>query len=229
MIYIQKLSKQYGEVKALDAVSLLIKDGEFVALLGPNGSGKSTLFRSLLGIHDFDGAILVNGFDPLSEGKAARQTIGYMPQQSGLHLDLTVQETLSFYCKLKKSSEERALELLAKLRLSQKLYSKVGELSGGMRQRLSFAVAMLADPSTLLLDEPTASLDMESQSLILGWLKELHADGKTILISTHSKQDIMSLAERAITLEDGKLYSDLEITKMPRMIETEREAVCYAI
>jgi ABC-type multidrug transport system ATPase subunit len=208
MIYIQQLTKQYGEVKALDNLSLLIESGEFVALLGPNGSGKSTLFRSLLGLHEFDGSIRIHGLDPLRAGKQARRVIGYMPQHSGLHLDLTVQETMSFYGKLKQTSEERALKLLSKLELSHKLFSKVGELSGGMRQRLSFAVAMLADPKVLMLDEPTASLDTTSQKLILSWLKELHGDQKTIVISTHSKQDIIAIAERALTLEDGKLVSD---------------------
>jgi ABC-type multidrug transport system ATPase subunit len=232
MIYIQKLSKRYGEMHALDNISLLIQDGELVALLGPNGSGKSTLFRSLLGIQDYQGSVRINGIDPLKNGKQARTSIGYMPQHSGLHHDLTVQETLAFYCKLKNVGQERATSLLARLNLSHKLDSRVGELSGGMRQRLSFAVAMLSDPAILLLDEPTASLDSESQALILGWLTELHAQGKTILISTHSKQDIMALAVRAITLEEGKLYSDVPLRKNVKLstniIEKAGGAVCYA-
>ena len=232
MIYIQKLSKRYGEMQALDNVNLLIEDGELVALLGPNGSGKSTMFRSLLGIHDYDGAIRINGLDPLKNGKQTRTSIGYMPQHSGLHHDLTVQETLAFYCKLKKVVLDRASALLARLNLTHKLDSRVGELSGGMRQRLSFAVAMLSDPSILLLDEPTASLDSESQALILGWLSELHAHGKTIIISTHSKQDILALAVRAITLEEGKLVSDIPLRKSVKLpsiiIENAGGAACFA-
>jgi ABC-type multidrug transport system ATPase subunit len=208
MIFITALTKQYGEVLALNDVNLWINTGEFVALLGPNGSGKSTLFRSLLGIHTFQGSIRIDGLDPISEGKQVRARIGYMPQHSGLHADLTVQETLNFYCKLKRCEGSRAISLLDSVKLTHKLDSRVTELSGGMRQRLSFVVAMLSDPEVLLLDEPTASLDAESQVMILELLLQLHAQGKTILISTHSKQDIMSLAVRAITLEDGKVVRD---------------------
>lgn len=209
MIYCKDVGKTYGEVKALQHIDLIIKDNELVALLGPNGSGKSTLFRSLMGIHEYDGVISVNGLDPLANGKAVRRAIGYMPQQSGLHHDLTLQETMSFYSQLRGVNDERSLELLEKLRLVHKLHSKVGELSGGMRQRLSFGVALLGDPAILLLDEPTASLDVESQGLMIEWLKELHANGKTVVISTHSRYDVIELAERSVTLEQGKIVRDV--------------------
>jgi ABC-type multidrug transport system ATPase subunit len=239
MISTQKLTKQYGDVRALDEISLVIHDGEFVALLGPNGSGKSTLFRSLLGIQSYEGLIRVNGCDPMHQGKATRRQIGYMPQHSGLHGELTVQETINFYCRLKHSDISRALELLERVQLSSKLTSRVSELSGGMRQRLAFAIALLADPEILLLDEPTASLDSRSQTMILDWLLQLHEEGKTILISTHSKQDIMSLAMRAITLEEGKVVSDKELpknasgviisTQDPRIKTVKEAALCCAI
>ena len=233
MIQIDRLTKQFGKIKALDNVELSIGRGELVAVLGPNGSGKSTLFRSLLGIHDYAGSIKVEGFDPLRQGKQVRRNIGFMPQHSGLHADLTVQETLSFYTMVKQSSEARALELLKKMNLEHKLDSRVSELSGGMRQRLAFVVAMLADPPVLLLDEPTASLDSRSQEMILLWLSQLHKEGKTILISTHSKQDIMSLAVRSITLEDGRVVDDRRYsgrdTPMTMMHDNEAGgARCYA-
>jgi ABC-type multidrug transport system ATPase subunit len=232
MIQVDRLTKQFGKVKALDNVDLSIGHGELVAILGPNGSGKSTLFRSLLGIHDYAGSIKVEGFDPLRQGKQVRSNIGFMPQHSGLHADLTVQETLSFYTMVKGSSEVRALDLLEKMNLEHKLESKVSELSGGMRQRLAFVVAMLADPPVLLLDEPTASLDARSQEMILQWLTQLHKEGKTILISTHSKQDILSLAVRSITLEDGRVVDDRRYAEsiVPMNMIRENEvggARCY--
>lgn len=208
MIHIERLTKQFGTVHALDNINLSIRRGELVAVLGPNGSGKSTLFRSLLGIHDYIGHITVNGYDPLRQGKLVRKSIGFMPQHSGLHADLTIDETLRFYTMVKQSSIERAMDLLQRINLDHKIDSKVGELSGGMRQRLAFVVAMLSDPEVLLLDEPTASLDSRSQEMILQWLSQLHKQGKTILISTHSKQDILSLAVRSITLEDGRVVDD---------------------
>ncbi len=232
MIKIQRLTKQFGKVNALDSVNLTIGRGELVAVLGPNGSGKSTLFRSLLGIHDYAGSIEIDGFDPLRHGKQVRKSIGFMPQHSGLHADLTVQETLSFYTMVKQSSENRAIDLLQRMNLEHKLDSKVRELSGGMRQRLAFVIAMLADPPVLLLDEPTASLDSRSQEMILQWLSQLHRDGKTILISTHSKQDILSLAVRSITLEEGRVVDDRSYAgsgvPMNMSLENEGAARCYS-
>jgi ABC-type multidrug transport system ATPase subunit len=230
MIMIQRLTKQFGKINALDDVNLTIDRGELVAVLGPNGSGKSTLFRSLLGIHDYAGSILIDGFDPLRHGKQVRRSIGFMPQHSGLHADLTVQETLAFYTMVKQSSQDRAVDLLQRMNLEHKLDSKVRELSGGMRQRLAFVVAMLADPPVLLLDEPTASLDSRSQEMILKWLSQLHNDGKTILISTHSKQDILSLAVRSITLEEGRIIEDRRFVGigLPMSMENEGGARCYS-
>jgi ABC-type multidrug transport system ATPase subunit len=103
-----------------------------------------------------------------------------------------------------------ALSMLERVELSRALQLKVGELSGGMKQRLSFVIALLGDPPILLLDEPTASMDRRSQRILLEWLYELRAEGKTIIFSTHLEQDILKILDRTITLEEGKIASRSE-------------------
>ncbi len=210
MITIDGVTKQYGAFKALDDVTFHVKDGECIGLLGPNGSGKSTLYRCILGIHLYEGTIRVAGKDPLTEGTSVRKKIGYMPQQASLHGDLTVRQTLQWYSELRSGSMSNALAMLERVSLSDTLKVKVAELSGGMRQRLSFIIGLLGDPQFLLLDEPTASMDHRSQRTLLSWLYELRSEGKTIIFSTHIEQDILGIIDRTITLDQGKVLRHTE-------------------
>jgi ABC-type multidrug transport system ATPase subunit len=130
-----------------------------------------------------------------------------MPQGIALHFDLTVAETLRFYSELRRVEAARAQELLAEVELTDKIGALVGELSGGMRQRLHFALALLDDPAVLLLDEPTASLDDASRELLVGRLGALARSGKTILVSTHARQDLASITDRTIELAGGQVRS----------------------
>jgi ABC-type multidrug transport system ATPase subunit/ABC-type transport system involved in multi-copper enzyme maturation permease subunit len=205
MIEIYEVSKFYGAVAALRDVSLSVAPGELVLLLGANGAGKSTLVRSILGILSYHGEIRVAGLDPLVDGTRVRGCIGYMPQGGGLHGDLTVAETVDFYSALRGVDGARGHELLAGVGLSDALDARVAELSGGMLQRLSFALACLSDPPVLLLDEPTASLDAASRLAVGERLRRLADDGKAILLSTHSESQLEGLADRAITLEAGRI------------------------
>jgi len=205
MIRLNGVSKYYGKFRALDQIHAAIGIGELVVFLGPNGSGKSTLYRCLLGITSFDGSIRIDGKDPLKEGKAVRSIIGYMPQNTALHEDLTVEETLSFYAELRGDTRPNVMISLDRIGLGHTLTLKVGELSGGMKQRLSFVTALIGDPELLLLDEPTANMDKASQQLLHTWLVELKEQGKTILVSTHFQNSLLSLADRTITLEEGRI------------------------
>src|SRR5262249_18777483 len=135
MICIEQVSKRFGQRVALDAVSLQIEPGEVTLLLGPNGAGKSTLLRSILGIADFEGCSRVHGLDPVADGAAVRARIGYMPQNGGLHGDLTVQETLRFHAALRDVSLSRAQALAKEAGLDGQETTRVRDLSGGMRQR----------------------------------------------------------------------------------------------
>ena len=205
MIKISNVTKRYGRRTALDAVTLTLYPGEVTLLLGANGAGKSTLLRCVLGITDFDGDITVAGRDPRREGRAVRALIGYMPQTGGLHGDLTVAETMTLYSDIRGAASGRAAALLEEAGLATHASTRVDELSGGMRQRLGFALALLTDPPILVLDEPSASLDAASRLWLADRLRAVAAEGRTVLISTHAGQELLTAGHRCITLEDGRV------------------------
>ena len=217
MIELKGVSKFYGSVAALRDVSFTVAPGELVLLLGANGAGKSTLVRSILGILPYQGRIRVAGLDPLADGRQVRRRVGYMAQSGGLHGDLTVEETLEFYSALRGVDPRHGLELLQGVGLAGTRDLRVDELSGGMLQRLSFALARLSDPPVLLLDEPTASLDATSRLAVGKRLRQLADDGKAILLSTHSEGQLDGLADRAITLDAGCIVDDRRLA--PKRID----------
>jgi ABC-type Mn2+/Zn2+ transport system ATPase subunit/ABC-type transport system involved in multi-copper enzyme maturation permease subunit len=208
MIQIQSVSKRFGSRQALDAVSLQVKPGEVTLLLGANGAGKSTLLRCLLGITEFEGSIRVDGLNPLVDGRAVRALVGYMPQSGGLHPDLTVLDTMHLYADIRRVPRERCALLLKEAGLEDHTRVDVGDLSGGLRQRLGFALALLADPRILILDEPTSSLDAASRDWLAATLRALAADGRTVLVSTHAGQELLAAGDRRVVLEEGRLTSD---------------------
>ncbi len=208
MIELQGVSKSYGKIAALRDVGFTVGSGELVLLLGANGAGKSTLVRSVLGIVPYQGHIRVAGYDPLVDGKEVRRQVGYMAQSGGLHGDLTVEETIDFYAALRGVDVSRGISLLRGVGLAEAHQLRIDELSGGMMQRLSFALARLSDPPVLLLDEPTASLDAGSRRAVGIHLRKMADEGKAILLSTHSEAHLDGLADRAITLEAGRIVND---------------------
>lgn len=203
MICVNHVSKRFGRRTALENVCLQIVPGEVTLLLGPNGAGKSTLLRSILGIADFEGRISVNGLDPLHDGPAVRSLIGYMPQTGGLHADLTVTETLSFWAAIRRVPVARAIALAREAGIAEHASTKVRDLSGGMRQRLGFAIALLTDPLILILDEPSSSLDAASREWVAERLRSLARSGRIVLVSTHAGQELVSVGDRRIVLEGG--------------------------
>ncbi len=207
MIRIENLTKRFGRVTALDHVHLEIASGETLLLLGANGAGKSTLLRCLLGILPYEGTIRIDGLDPLANGREVRRRIGYMPQSGGLYADLTIRETLRFFSELRGASYESARELLEEVRLGPALEARVSDLSGGMAQKLAFALALLGSPPVLLLDEPTASLDAASRERLLAKLAALKEAGTTMVLSTHSQRGHITMANRAVAVEEGRVVA----------------------
>ena len=212
MIELRDVSKHYGRRSALAGVSLRLNPGEVTLLLGANGAGKSTLLRCLLGIVDFGGSVSVCGLDPLSDGCTVRALIGYMPQSGGLHPDLTVDETMGLFADIRKVPRERGTALLAEAGMAAHRSTKVGELSGGMRQRLGFALALLTNPRILILDEPTASLDAASRDWLARRLRAVASEGRLVLVSTHGGQELLAAGDRRVTLEDGRVVSDEQVS-----------------
>lgn len=208
MISLRNVTKRYGPRLVLRDVTCDIRPGEITLLLGANGAGKSTLLRSILGLIGFGGEVSVCGLDPVTAGPAARALVGYMPQTGGLHPDLTVMQTMKFYAAIRRSNPARIRPLLEEAGLTAEANTAVADLSGGMRQRLGFTVALLSDPQILILDEPTASLDAASRRWIAGRLQQLAARDRTILVSTHSGHELIEGGGRCFTIEDGQLTGD---------------------
>ncbi len=185
--------KRFGEVEALRGLDLEVRPGEIVGLLGPNGSGKTTFIRSVAGLLRIDGGVeRVLGRSP--RDAVAAGLVGYMTQTAALYHELSVEENLAFFAALRAVADAGAAidEALAVVSLTERRRSPVATLSGGMRQRLSLAVALLGRPPLLLLDEPTVGVDPALRREFWAFFRELAAEGTAVLLSSH----VMDEAER---------------------------------
>ncbi len=205
MIKVINLTKKFGSFTAVDSLSFEVASGEAVALWGPNGAGKTTVIRSLLGLHSAKGKLQINGLDVGREGKKARAEVGYVPQELAFYDDLSARDTLHFFASLKRVPATRAEEALVEVGLSEHGHKPVAALSGGMKQRLALAIALLANPPVLILDEPTSNLDAKARDDFLKLLLHQKAQGKTLLFTSHRLEEVQILATRVLVLEQGKL------------------------
>ena len=200
------LTKRYGDLTAVDALDLVIRSGEIVAILGPNGAGKSTTIEMLLGLRTpTAGEVRVFGELPTAQGCRAR--VGAMLQESSAPESLTVAEAVD----LVRHYYPYALgldDILTRADLLDKRSNRVGQLSGGQQQRLNFALAIAGDPDLLFLDEPTAALDVEARHLFWEQVQGLAGLGKTILFSTHNLAEADALADRVILINHGRVVAD---------------------
>jgi nitrous oxidase accessory protein len=209
LIEVRELTKRYGKLKALDNVSFEASAGQAIALWGANGAGKTTLLRALLGLLHFEGDVAIAGRAVRKAPKAARRLVGYVPQESAFY-DLTVKAAMDFYGRLKRVGPERIHEVLQQLGLSEHAHKPVPALSGGLKQRLALALALLADPPVLLLDEPTANLDAAAQRDYLRLLARLRKEhGKLIIFASHRLEEVVDLADRVLVLEQGRLVDSV--------------------
>lgn len=204
----EQLTKRYGKTEVLRQVSFETQRGEALALWGPNGAGKTTLMKAILGLLDYQGRIQVDGHDARRDGKRARRNIGYVPQEV-LFYDWSVQATMAFYATLRKAEASQITALLTQMGLDAHVHKSVPALSGGLRQRLALAVALLGNPPILLLDEPMANLDAQARTEYRTLLAKLHRQGKTILFATHRLEEVETLADRVLVLEQGELKAIL--------------------
>jgi ABC-type multidrug transport system ATPase subunit len=198
------VGKSYGATTVLEGVTFDLHPGEVLAVIGPNGAGKTTLIKCLVGLVKFKGTATVAGIDVTRSGRDARRKIGYLPQNAALHTDLTVSETALFYADLKRVPASRAREGVERAGLNEHSDKRVGELSGGMKQRLALALALLADPAVLILDEPVAGLDVSARLELRQLVLAQRDAGKAILLSTHWLEDVPYIADRALVLERGR-------------------------
>ena len=204
MLVASGVTKKYGAQTALDGVSFELPPGEVLAVVGPNGAGKTTLIKSLVGLVKFQGKVTIDGIDVAKSGRIARAKIGYLSQNPALHTDLTVSETALFYADLKRVSAARARECVEASGIEEHAEKRVGALSGGMRQRLALALALLANPPILIFDEPVAGLDIAARLDLRRLVLEQRDAGKAVLLSTHWLEDVPYIADRALVLDRGR-------------------------
>jgi ABC-type multidrug transport system ATPase subunit len=211
MIVLENLGKVYGATPAVDAVSLSIERGTIFGLLGANGAGKTTTIRMLCGLtKPTHGRAAISGVDVWKGRYRARQHFGYMAQKFSLYTDLTVAENLGFFggaCGVPRARlAARISELLAQTDLAAKADAPAGSLSGGMKQRLSLACALVHDPAVLFLDEPTSGLDPVHRQELWSLLYRLSHEGKTLLVTTHYMDEAERCTEVGF-LHCGKLLA----------------------
>lgn len=200
-----EVTKRFGARVALDQVSLNVAEGEAVVLWGANGAGKTTLLRCILGLLSFQGAVRVFGCDVRRQGKQARQFIGCVAQEPGVQGEQTVLEAATFYGALRGLTPQQARAALAPWHLADVAAQPVRNLSGGMKQKLALAIALLGDPPLLLLDEPASHLDVRTRAELSGLLETLKASGKTLILCSHRPSDVWKLADRVVVLAQGRL------------------------
>jgi lipooligosaccharide transport system ATP-binding protein len=210
VVEIRGLRKRYNGREVIRGIDLDVPSGRCFGLLGPNGAGKTTTLRLLLGQSPMDGGSLaVFGLPIPRAGRAVRARTGVVPQTDNLDPDFTVAENLRIYGRYfgipLATLDARIRELLAFVELADRADSRIGTLSGGMKRRLTIARALINDPELLILDEPTTGLDPQARHMIWGRLRELRAQGKTLLLTTHYMEEAERLCDALVILDAGRL------------------------
>ena len=204
------VAKRYGRVQALDGLTLEVAEGEFFGLLGPNGAGKTTLISAFGGLVRPDqGALAVMGHDVGRDFRAARRAVGIVPQEIVFDPFFSVRETLEFqsgYFGLRRNGEWID-ELLERLGLAAKARANMRSLSGGMKRRVMVAQALVHRPPVIVLDEPTAGVDVELRQALWRFVRELNQAGHTILLTTHYLEEAQQLCSRIAMMRDGRIVA----------------------
>ena len=202
----KSISKKYDTIEALKGVNFEVERGEIFGIIGPDGAGKTTLFRILTTLILADsGTASVDGFDVVNDYKEIRKRVGYMPGKFSLYQDLTVEENLNFFATVFNTTIEENYELIKDIYQQIEPFKnrRAGKLSGGMKQKLALSCALIHKPSVLFLDEPTTGVDPVSRKEFWGMLKNLKAQGITILVST-PYMDEAGLCDRIALIQNGQ-------------------------
>lgn len=221
----RNITKSFAEVRALDDISMSIRQGDFFGLLGPNGAGKTTLMRILCGLLEPDkGEIRI--LDSKLERWQIPFAMGVVPQDIALYEMLSAQGNLELFGKLRgihgKVLHQRIDRILDQIGLSDRRRSRVKTFSGGMKRRLNLGVALLSEPRVLLLDEPTVGVDPQSRAGIFELLEDLHASGMTILYTTHYMEEAERLCRTIAILDHGKLLGMGSLDELVKLVKTPR-------
>jgi len=216
MISTEHLVKNYGRAPVLRNMSMVAKTGEITLLVGPNGAGKTTTMKVLAGlVRPNGGNARINSFDVVSERIKAQRALSYLPQRPNFHPRLTCAEIIRFYARLRGVALSRCEAMLNQAGLREFERMRIGELSGGTRQRLGIALLLLPDAPVLLLDEPGLSLDPTWRKRLQETLRFEAARGKVVLVTTHLVAEWNNVAHRCLLCCDGRIERELDPTNLP--------------
>ena len=221
MITCEGLTKDFGEFRAVDDVSLHVTAGSVLALLGPNGAGKTTTVRMMTSIlPPTSGTVRIAGYDVVQQPEKVRSQVGVLTEQHGLYERMKGLEYLDFFGRVYHlSAEERrqqSLSLMERFGLGFALDKRLGEYSKGMKQKLALVRAMLHNPPVLLLDEPTSAMDPQSAKQVRDAILELRQDKRTFLITTHNLPEAQLLADRIAIIRGGRIIADGSFEELSR-------------
>ncbi len=228
MIEVQNLTKRYGTHMAVNHISFQVEDGEILGFLGPNGAGKSTTMNILTGyLSASEGTVKINGYDILEQPNQAKSSIGYLPEQPPLYLDMTVREYLDFIFDLKKCTLNRLQHIaeICKMVKIEEVYGRlIKNLSKGYRQRVGFAQALIGNPPVLILDEPTVGLDPNQIIEIRTLIKNL---GKhhTVILSSHILPEIEAVCDRIVVINKGAIVADDTASDLSKKYSSDRRTL----
>jgi len=210
-IQIHDVHKQFGQLNALNGIDLTIEQGEFFALLGPNGAGKSTLINIMAGLlKPTVGHVSIMGHDIIADYQQARMALGVVPQELVFDPFFNVREMLRFqagYFGRGPENDAWVDEVIEGLGLTDKAHTNMRKLSGGMKRRALIAQALAHRPPVIVLDEPTAGVDVELRQMLWGFIKQLNREGHTIILTTHYLEEAETLCERVAMMKQGKIVA----------------------
>ena len=239
MIVTEKLTKTYGEVRAVDSLDLEVHPGEVFGFLGPNGAGKTTTIRILTTLtKPTSGHASINGFDVASHPLQVKKEFGVVQQHLSLDRELTVRENMELHARLRRieapERQRRIAELLDYVELTQQANQIVEDLSGGMKRRLMIARALIHRPRLLFLDEPTVGLDAQTRRRLWELIRRMNFDGATVFLTTHYIEEAEALCHRVGIIHQGRLNtlgSPLELRQWVGMVTVEtlsnNKDTCY--
>jgi sodium transport system ATP-binding protein len=213
MISVRNLYKAFGEVKAVNGVSFEARDGEITGLLGPNGAGKTTTLRMLYSLLPPDsGEILIDGLNPETDAMEIKRTLGVVPDSRGLYSRLTARENIRYYGELHGMSgrdvDRRIGDLIDTLDMADFIDRRTEGFSQGQRVKVAIARAMVHEPQTVLMDEPSNGLDVMSTRALREYIRGLRGAGQSVVLSTHIMQEVAALCDRIVIIAKGEVAAD---------------------
>jgi len=213
MIQVENLHKAFGEIRAVDGVSFTARDGEITGLLGPNGAGKTTTLRMLYTLMRPDaGRVLVDGIDSGADPLAVRKRLGVLPDARGLYKHLTARENIEYFARLQgvpaNEAARRREALIEVLEMGDFADRRAEGFSQGQRVKTAIARALIHDPKNVTLDEPTNGLDVMATRRMRQFMRDLRAEGRCVLFSSHIMQEVAQLCDRIVVIAKGRVVAD---------------------